>query len=312
MVGEKGHIYFLIGKNITLIEEKINEISQKNTYLSFNKDSKEFFLDLQKKLNQKLIGKKFDLIIKNVDRLKNEDLRKLVLIIKDAKINIFFICDNEPTEFTLLLRKNKIKFEIKRIGPKSKRELRSFIIEILKAKKIKLSPSMINFLVENYDDNIDLLIQDLNKISALEERTLDKYLKYTLSLLTNNFKIHDLFLERNWPEFIHHLKKFILEDKSKDHFEILKLLNFLSNSLIRIFLIKNGKKIKANPFYLNKLEKIAKNISVEEIKRLQTSIAKTERKLKKFYLNIKDIPEDIYLNYLLTDKVRTDSKKNYL
>ena len=300
MAIKERNVYFLVGKNDLLIEEKLKELSKKNINLVFGKDSNEFFLDLQKNLNQRLTGEKFDLIIKNIEKLKNTDLKKLVLIIKDIPLKIFFVCNNEPTELTSLFRKNRINFEIIRIDPPTKRGLKNFIVEILRKKNLKLSFSTIEFLVENYANNIDLLIQDLNKISVLEEKTIDKYLKYNISLLTNNFKIHDLFLERNWPQFIHHFKKFILEDKSQGNIETLKLLSLLSNSLLRVFLIKNGKKIKGNPFYLSKLEKVAQNISLEEIKRLQTSLAKTERKLKKFYLNVKDIPEDVYLNYLLS------------
>ncbi len=296
-----GKVYFLIGKNNLLIEEKIKEISKrKNLYLVFNKNSSEFFLNLQKNLNQRLIGEDRDLVIKNIEELKNNDLNKLVLIIAETKSNIFFICKSEPTELLSSLRKNKIKFELINVKIPQGKELRNFILELLKKKNLNFPPAIVEFLISNYSDNIDLLIQDLNKISALESSPSTKDFRFFFSLLPKNFKILDLFLDRNWPDFIHNFKKFISADKSHGNVETLKLLSLLSSSLVRIYLLKNNKKITGHYFYLEKLQQKANKLNFEEIKRLQTALAKTERKFKKFFLNPKEIPEDIYFNYLLS------------
>jgi hypothetical protein len=161
---------------------------------------------------------------------------------------------------------------------------------------------MIKFLKENYQENFDLLLADLDKISFLTKNpTLDD-LKQILRFQTNVFKIQDCFLDKNWPLFIHHFKKFILEDKSKDKAETLKALSLLLHSLLIIYFLKTGQteKIKANPYYLQKLKEKAKNLSLEEIKLLISALAKTDRKFKKFYLNVREIPEDISLNYLMS------------
>lgn len=297
-----GKIYFLLGKNNLLIEEKLQELSSKNLRLIFNKDSKGFFLDLQRNLNQRLTGENYDLVIKITEKLKDSEIKKLILILTNPKPNIFFICQTEPTELIYFFQKNKVKVEVIRIRVPERKELKDFTIQFLRKKGLNFSPSIIDFLVNNYADNLDLLIQDLNKISQLKSDEALKNFKYLLSLLTNNFKIHDLFLERNWPDFIHNFKKFILEDKSKDKIETLRLLTFLSNSLTKILLLKQAKKItKGHPFYLQKLKEKGEKLKIEEIKRLQAALAKTERKFKKHYLNLKDIPEDIYLNYLLLE-----------
>lgn len=293
-------IFFLIGKNFILLEEKIKELSKNNNIrISFNKDIKDFFNYLQIYLNPRLTGERFDIIIRNIEKINSSDLKKLILILQNIQQKIFFICVNEPTELFALLRKSKIRFKIIREDIKNKKNLTNFIFEILKKKNLQLSPQVIDFLIENYSENIDVLINDLNKITNLNEDDFKSNLKYFFSLLPNNFKIHDLFLDRKWIDFIHNFKKFIAEDKSKDKIDTLKLFNFLANSLIRIFLIKKSKKIKGNFYYLNKLRSKSQNISLEEIKHLIFALAKTEKKLKKYSLKIKDIPEDIYYNYLL-------------
>jgi hypothetical protein len=51
---------------------------------------------------------------------------------------------------------------------------------------------------------------------------------------------------------------------------------------------------------LQKLKEKAENLTLEEIKLLISALAKTDKKFKKFYLNVREIPEDISLNYLMS------------
>jgi DNA polymerase III delta subunit len=296
-------IYVLVGQNQSLIERKINELSSQNISLNYNNDFREFFLELQKITNQFLWSKKKDVILKNLDKLKNNEILVLIEFFKNSQNNFILIFTQEPTEFLDKLRKNKIKFKIFHSLPPQKRYLEEFIKNYALERKIKLSPEMIKFLKENYQENIDLLLADLDKISFLTKNpTLDD-LKKILRFQTNVFKIQDYFLDRNWPLFIHHFKKFILEDKSKDKVETLKALSLLLHSLLIIYFLKTGQteKIKANPYYLQRLKEKAKNLTLEEIKLLISALSKTDRKFKKFYLNIREIPEDISLNYLMSN-----------
>jgi DNA polymerase III delta subunit len=296
-------IYVLIGQNQSLIERKINELSSQNISLNYNNNFREFFLELQKITNQFLWSKKKDVILKNLDKLKNNEILVLIEFFKNSQNNFILIFPQEPTDFLDKLRKNKIKFKIFHLQPPQKRYLEEFIKNYALERKIKLSPEMIKFLKENYQENIDLLLADLDKISFLTKNpTLDD-LKQILRFQTNVFKIQDYFLDRNWPLFIHHFKKFILEDKSKDKVETLKALSLLLHSLLIIYFLKTGQteKIKANPYYLKRLKEKAKNLSLEEIKLLISALSKTDRKFKKFYLNIREIPEDISLNYLMSN-----------
>jgi DNA polymerase III delta subunit len=294
-------IYVLVGQNQSLIERKIKELSSQNISLNYNNNFREFFLELQKITNQFLWSKKKDVVLKNLDKLKNNEILILVEFLKNSQNNFILIFPQEPTEFLDKLRKNKIKFQIFHLQPPQKRYLEEFIKNYASERKIKLSPGMIKFLKENYQENIDLLLADLDKISFLTKNPTLEDIKQILRFQTNVFKIQDYFLDRNWPLFIHHFKKFILEDKSKDKAETLKTLSLLLHSLLIIYFLKTGKteKIKANPYYLQRLKEKAKNLSFEEIKLLISALAKTDRKFKKFYLSIKEIPEDISLNYLM-------------
>jgi DNA polymerase III delta subunit len=295
-------IYVLIGQNKSLIERKINELSSQNISLNYYNNFREFFLELQKITNQFLWSKKNDIILKNLDKLKNNEILVFIEFLKNSQNNFILIFHQEPTEFLDKLRKNKIKFKIFHLQPPQKRYLEEFIKNYALERKIRLSPEIIKFLKENYQKNFDLLLADLDKISFLTKNPTLEDLKQILRFQTNVFKIQDYFLDKNWPLFIHHFKKFILEDKSKDKKETLKTLSLLLHSLLIIYFLKTGQteKIKANPYYLQKLKEKAKNLTFEEIKLLISALAKTDRKFKKFYLNVREIPEDISLNYLMS------------
>ncbi len=294
-------IFCLIGQNYFLIEAKIKEITNKAKRLSFNKDIKEFFFELEKESNQKLIGQNNDLIIKNIEKLKNNEQIRLISYLRELKIKIIFIFSSEPTEFFSLLRKNKIKFEIINISEPRKNDLENFIKEFLRKRGLKLSQEILEFLKENYADNFDLLFRDLEKISYLDQDNLNKEdLTQLISFHPNIFKIQNLFFEKNWPNFIHSFKKLILEDKSKNSFEALNVLSFLFSSLLKVYLMKNypGAKIEGHYYYLAKLKEKVNKLDNEELKKLILCLAKTDKKIKKFYLPFQEIPEDIALNYL--------------
>jgi DNA polymerase III delta subunit len=225
-------IYVLVGQNRSLIERKINELSSQNISLNYNNNFREFFLELQKITNQFLWSKKNDIILKNLDKLKNNEILVFIEFLKNSQNNFILIFPKEPTDFLDKLRKNKIKFKIFHLQPPQKRYLEEFIKNYALERKIRLSPEIIKFLKENYQENFDLLLADLDKISFLTKNPTLEDLKQILRFQTNVFKIQDYFLDRNWPLFIHHFKKFILEDKSKDKAETLKAINSNSSFFI--------------------------------------------------------------------------------
>lgn len=298
-------VYVLIGQNNFLIDEKIKEISSNYISLSYNNNFKDFLLELQKIHTQSLFGVKKDIVLKKIEKLKNNDFLALVEILKsNPKTKFILVFSSEPTDFLSLLRKNKIKYQIFHLKLPTKRNLEEFIQNYLSEKNLHLPPEIIRFLKENYQENLDLLLIDLKKIILLGNKVKIDDLKKLLRFNTNVFKIQDYFLEKNWPLFIHHFKKFILEDESFGKSDTLKTLSLLFNSLMKIYLIKTNKigKIKANDYYLQKLKEKSKKLTIEDIKFLISALAKTDKKFKKFYINVKEIPEDIAINYLMAVK----------
>jgi DNA polymerase III delta subunit len=299
-------INILIGENSFLIDKKIKNLTSDYTLLIYNTFS-DFFYQLQKLTNNNIWGSKKDLVIKNLDKIKKEDLKILIDFLKQKfDQNFILIFNKEPLDFINLLRKNKIKFKIINIKQPQKREIEDFIKDFVSEKGLILNQKIIQFLKENYEDNIELLINDLEKLSLLTKNPTLEDIKNIIHFQTNVFKIQDYFLDKNWPLFIHNFKKFIFELKDKN--EIFGILSLLFNSLFKIYLIKKGKikEIEGNSFYLSKLQNKAKNLSFLDIKFMIEALAKTDKKLKKFYINFKEIPEDIVLNYSLLV-----SKNNY-
>ena len=84
-------IYVLIGQNQSLIERKINELSSQNISLNYNNNFREFFLELQKITNQFLWSKKKDIVLKNLDKLKNNEISALIEFLKNSQNNFILI-----------------------------------------------------------------------------------------------------------------------------------------------------------------------------------------------------------------------------
>lgn len=294
-------IFCFLGHNQFLIEEKVKDLNKKKFFLVYNRDFKELFLNLQRITNKNLLNEKNIIILRNIEKLKNNELLIFVSFLKNNyKQNDFiFVFGEEPIDFFDELRKNKIKFEIVNLNTRSGDRVENFISEYLKKHNLKLPPKIIEFIRENYGNDLDLLFHDLEKIVILRDLNHNE-LTQVLHLKADIFKIQDYLLEKKWPLFVHHFKNFIFKDKSYAKIETLKALSLFFHSLVKIYFLKTNQlnKLKGNKYYLLKLKEKSEKLTIEEIKRLIGAIAKTERKLKKFYIDFKEIPEDISLNYL--------------
>jgi DNA polymerase III delta subunit len=301
-------IFCFVGQSKFLLEEKIKELKKDKISLSFNKDFKQFFLDLQRLSNRSIFEEKKVIVIYNLDKLvisrsfNDPEVLDFVYFLKNnyLKNDFILVFQEKPIEFFDFLHKNKIKFEIID-GSLPNKNLEKFIIDYFKKYNLKVSSTIINFLKENYSNDPELLFRDLQKIVALKEINSSEIIQI-LHLNVNIFKIQDYLLAKNWPLFIHHFKRFIFKDKSYNKTETLKALSLFFHSLVKIYLLKTGKtsKLKGNRYYLYQLKEKSENLTIEEIKKLINALAKSERKLKKFYLDIKELPEDISLNYLFS------------
>ncbi len=293
-------INILIGNNFLIVEEKIKEISDKFKVI-YAERSKNLIAEIEKYLNADLFTNKSDLVIKNLEETKENTLKDLAFLLqRNYNLKIILVFRKNPENFINLLKKRGLKFNVLNLGELKPKKKSEFIYDFLSKSKIKLPLEIKEFIIENYRENIDLLIQDLKKIEALGniDQNTAKDLPNLITLQINVFKIQDYFLEKKWPFFIHHFKKFILEDKSKNRIESLKVLSLLYRSLIKIFLVKKNFKVEGNSYYINKIRTYSFRLSDEEIKRMIRALSETDKKFKKFLISIKDIPEDISFNYL--------------
>lgn len=301
-------LFFIIGDNQLLLEEKIKKISNNYHRLSFANDELAFFNLLEQYTNQNLFGLAKDLVLQNLEKLKKESWQRLANLTQENKqLKFIFLFKEERTEIFEIFKRKKTKFEIINIKTPKVKDLEKFIENYSQEHQSQLPKEIIYFFKENYQENISLLIQSLNNIFILKKNKHLKIddIKNLVHLQTNIFKIHDYLLEKKWSVFIHTFKKFISYDKSYNKNDTLQALSFFINSLIRIYLIKTKKKIdlKLNPYYLRKLTEKSQQIKTEEVKNLIRALARTDRKFKKFIIKINEIPEDIVLNYILNQKL---------
>ncbi|GIW65101.1 MAG: hypothetical protein KatS3mg093_080 [Candidatus Parcubacteria bacterium] len=302
-------LFFIIGNNQILIEEKIKEITKNYSLISLaNNDENYFFNTLEKNINKNLFGQSKDLVLQSTEKLKKEGWQRLINLISENNSQKFiFILNEEKADIFEFFKKNKLKFEIISLKISKPKDLDKFILKYAKEHNLNFPKELMFLLKENYQENIDLLVNDLHNIIFLNnnnQKLKVENLKNLIHLQTNIFKIHDYLLEKKWSNFIHAFKKFINNDKSYNKNDTLQALSFFINSLIRIYLIKLGKKtsLKLNAYYFQKLQEKSKFLTLDEIKNLIRALAKTDLKLKKFIIKPNEIPEEIVLSYIFTQK----------
>ena len=313
-------VYLLIGNESFFIEEKIKEISRSISFYSFkeNKNSEknlEIINDILRNLNYRLFSLKEDIALKNLEALK-EEKEKLLHLIKFSKgIKFFLIFNDEKKfqEFKILLNKEGVKFKEINLVLRWSNQFKKIIEEELKKLNLKPDSKLVETLYENYKNNFSLFFQDIKKIKLYQDEDkidLEEF-KSFLQLTTNEFQIQEAFLSLNFPLFLRRFKKYIYSLQSEDYKKRKESIerivyNLLFGALLKIYLMKLNKekiKIEGNPFYIQKLKSFAEKLDYKTIKNLIKAIAFTDKKVKKFYLQYKEIPEEITLNFLLLQKL---------
>lgn len=315
-------VFLILGNDLILIEEKIKEKSQSYKIYSFKENKKreenknlEILNSLLQELNYRLFTSKEDIVLKNLNYLTLQEKEKLIYLLKiNKQINFFLIFNDEKIfeEFKILLRKEKIDFEDLNLNFKWQSQFKKIIEEEFRRLKIKLPPEVINFLLDNYKNDFSLFFQDLKKIKYYQlegEISLEEF-KNLLQSTTNEFQIQESFLSLNFPVFLKRFKKYIYSlqtegyEKKKEKVESL-IYNLLFGALLKIYFLKQNNqkfKIEGNPYYLQKLKEYSQKLDFKTIKFLIKVLALTDKKIKKFYLQPKDIPEEIVFNFYFHQK----------
>ena len=308
-------VFIIISSNWNLAEEKIREYSKNFSIFSFKKDNKELINSLLREINKRLFGSPNDIVLREIKNLKENEYENLVSLIKNSNLK-FFLVDSEKNNFDLIKKyfeKYKVNYEeidLTKIE-NNKFEIRKFIEEKIRKENIKIPKEFIGFLLENYGKDIGLLLQDLKNIkyySSNNEVKLEEIINL-FHTLTDEFKIQEAFLSEKFPNFVHYFKKYIYSLRS-ENYEIRKkkvegiLYNLLFGALLKIYQIKTekNKKIEGHPFYIEKLKSFSKNLDNKKIKKMIKVLAQVDKKIKKYYLNYKELPEEISISYLLWQK----------
>lgn len=317
-------VFLILGNDLILIEEKIKEKSQNYKIYSFkeNKKRKEENVNLEilnnilQNLNFRLFVSKEDIVLKNLDYLTDKEKEKLIYLLKlNKQVNFFLIFNDEKKfeEFKILLKKEKVDFEELNLNFKWQFQFKKIIEEELKKLKINLSAEVINFLLDNYKNDFSLFFQDLKKIkyySQGKNLSLEE-LKNLLQSTANEFQIQESFLSLNFPVFLKRFKKYINSlqaegyEKRKEKVEGL-IYNLLFGALLKIYFLKQNNqkfRIEGNPYYLKKLKDYSQKLDFKTIKFLIKVLALTDKKIKKYYLQPKDIPEEIVFNFYFHQKL---------
>ncbi len=314
-------VYLVIGNELFHIEEKIKEISKNINFYSFKENNKnsgknlEIIQEILKNLNHRLFSLQEDIVLKNLEALKEEEKEKIIHLIKISKGVKFFLIFNDEKkfqEFKTLLNKKGVKFEEINLLLRWTNQFKKIIEEELKKLKIKPEPNFIETLYENYKNNFSLFLQDIKKIKYYKgekEISLEEF-KSFFQLTTNEFQIQEAFLSLNFPLFLRRFKKYIYSLQSEDYKRrkenVEKIIsNLLFGALLKIYFMKMNKektKTEGNPFYLQKLKSFSEKLDYKTIKNLIKALALTDKKIKKFYLQYKEVPEEITLNFLLLQK----------
>jgi len=317
MKSQEGKIFLILYDNLTYLEEKLKDYSQNFSFYNLpSKVSKEAlifsFNEILKKSNQKLFGLKEDLVIKGLENLPSELYPELLELLKVLSSKVFLALKEEKKfeELKSFLTK-KINFEVLDWRIKGHFQVKRIVSEELKKLNIKASPELINVLAENYQTDISSFFQDLKKLELYlyEGKINPGDFKNFFQALSSEFKIQESFLELNFPLFVNRFKKYLLSlsslPYSEREFKIKNLLNnLLVGALIKIYLLKSKKEnlVEGHPFYLNKLKNYSQKLDFQTIKLLLKTLALIDRKLNKYYLNYRDLAEEIVSTYLLLQK----------
>ncbi len=318
---EKFRVFLILYDILNYAEEKIREISKNFHIFSFtskNKkseiDNTEIFRKIIKTLNRKLFVSSEDIVLKNIENLNNEEIGSLINLLKIGTNNFFLLFKEEKKLETIKneLTKNKIGYRFFDVRIKGYLSAKKIIESELKNLKLKNYKEFLNVLLENYKNDIETFFQDIKKANLYFEKEDNlnwEDLKNFFQSTTDEFKIQESFFSLNFPLFLSRFKKYInslnslpyQERKNKVNFII---YNLLFGALVKIYIMKVNPniKIEGHPFYISKLKEFSSKIDIQTIKNLIKTLAIVDKKINKIYLNYKDIPEEIVINYFLLQK----------
>lgn len=273
----------------TLLEEFPEELEE----VYYRKNFTEFLTELQRKNNTDLFGQKKIIVLRGLEDLKEKEAETLAFYLNNSPNRFLILSQKEPTLLLQALKKHKVDYQKRILAVPKGKELNRFLFRLLQKYHLKLPPGFLEILQENYREDFDLLVQEVRKLSLTGGSFQKEEILSLLKLQANIFVLFQSLLNKNYLNFLRHFYKYLQQARRQE--EIFKLISFLANSLWRVAIYKTNPKakLKGNPYYLNELRSLAAKISYTDLQKILASLAKADRKLKRFQIKMEDFPREV-------------------
>jgi DNA polymerase III delta subunit len=288
-------IHILIGEDNFCIKEKIDELKKgEKIYISLQE--KDYIDNILKYLNNRLIGEKPAIILKNFPKNSKFNLGDSVLEAL-SKNDAIFVLNKKDENLIKKLKNLKIDYkiyEIPKLEFKNIKDFEKFIEETIKKYDLKIPKTYIKTFAKIFINQPQILVQELKKISYYKKgRELTKEeIGYLIKWPGDSqiFELANCLLENKYKEFILRLQREISLGT-----KIENILGLLNKTLIRILLLKKAKSFKDEERlglkygYKKILKQYTRNISEEKIKKIIKILSNIDRRYKKFLIKEEDI-----------------------
>ncbi len=293
-------VYLLIGGDNYFIKEKIKEIAGDNYYSFSLKKDKDYLLQIESLINQKLFSFPPFIVLFDLDKIEFKD----EIFSKISKGNFILIFKTKPQILIKKFIKLGIPYQeikVENLNFRNERDFKLFLINYLKNKNIYLSEKVINVLAKIFLANPEILLNELKKIEfvKLNQEEILSLIKWPNDSMI--FQLVDDLLDDKYSDFILRLKRELGFGNSLNN-----ILSLIYKTLIRIYLLKKAYSVKQenalglNPYYKEILKRKAQKISEKKINYLIKIVSEIDRKYKKFIINENEAV--YYLAELLNSK----------
>ena len=269
-----------------LLEEEINKIvSKEDNIINLNYDDLKIDDVILECSYYSLIDTSKCVIVKNFKL--NEEARKLINYLENPNkdVKLVLICNNYDKRNKIYKDiKDKINIvEIKGLKPN---EIINKINNYCKEKKIKIGYNDINYLLDKNQNDLDLVISEINKLSIISNNITIHTINTYGSFIPNDdsFELCDAIVEKKIKEITPLLNEFIEARK-----EVIPFIALLAMQYRYIYACKITNK---SPDYLMKLFNVSSDYpfvkakgrtskySNQELKEILLNLAKADLDLK--------------------------------
>lgn len=271
----------------SLLNDSIYDIIDDASYFGFLDGPRAIIVN-----NVKYFGGKF---------LYEEESEAIINFAKNNKdTKMFFICDDIKKTKTLTSSLVKLGAEIIDLSLKNEDDLRKAIKDYVNTINIKIEDKAIDLLLSNTVNNIDLVIQEINKISNItNDIKVEDIKKYSFKIANDDiFSFSTAVINKNFEQAFKLLDEFILNGM-----DIFSIVGVLASSFTNIFIVKDAVnhglsdeeiaklldfKSTGRVYYLKKDGRI---YTLDNLKEIIVSLSELDKKIKTGYEPVYSLKE---------------------